>query len=526
MAVSYKQTKPEGTFDYIIIGSGLSGVSLAAILAKEGKRCLVLERHYTPGGFTHTFKRRDYEWDVGVHYVGQVHRKHSFLARAFDYITEKPIEWAEMDDVYDRMIFGEKSYDFRKGPKEFAGQIKTYFDSPKDQAAVDKYLQEVRNAGRSARGLFATRALPPMVNRLTGGFVSRKARPYTSRTTRQVLESITGNEELIGVLTGQYGDYGLTPGKSSFLMHALLSHHYLHGGAYPTGGSGSIFNAIEPTIESAGGAVYTNAEVETILTDKGRAVGVKMTDGNEILAQKVISSIGMHNTYEKLIPEVTISEKLRSIKPSIGHLCLYLGLKGSQKDLQLPKTNLWIYPNNYNHDENMDRYIRDPENEDLPVAYVSFPSAKDPDWERRYPGRSTIEIITLGQMEHFRKWQDGSWKKRGEDYESLKEKFSGKLLEKLYSQLPQLRGKVDYHELSTPLSTMHFTNYSSGEIYGLEHSPERFTNRQISVYTPLKNFYLTGQDIVSCGVGGALLSGIITSMVLTGRKSFSWIMEN
>lgn len=117
MAQSYKQIKPEGSYDYIIIGSGLGGSALAAILSKEGKRCLVLERHYTPGGFTHTFKRRDYEWDVGVHYVGQVHREGSFLNRAFSYITEDTLKWAEMDDVYDRMIFGDESFDFKKGTK-------------------------------------------------------------------------------------------------------------------------------------------------------------------------------------------------------------------------------------------------------------------------------------------------------------------------------------------------------------------------------------------------------------------------
>ena len=72
-AVSYQQHPPEGAFDAIVIGSGMGGLASAALLAQRaGKRVLVLERHYTAGGFTHVFHRPGYEWDVGVHYIGQM----------------------------------------------------------------------------------------------------------------------------------------------------------------------------------------------------------------------------------------------------------------------------------------------------------------------------------------------------------------------------------------------------------------------------------------------------------------------
>ncbi len=51
-------------WDYIVIGSGMGGMTAAAILAKLKKRVLVLEQHYVPGGFTHMFKRPGYTWDV------------------------------------------------------------------------------------------------------------------------------------------------------------------------------------------------------------------------------------------------------------------------------------------------------------------------------------------------------------------------------------------------------------------------------------------------------------------------------
>lgn len=528
MAKSYKQEKPNNAHEYLIIGSGMSGMALAAILAKEGKKCLVLERHYEPGGFTHTFKRRNYEWDVGVHYVGQVHRNGSTLDRMFKYITDGSLEWAEMDDVYDRIFIGEESFDFVKGTKNFIASLKEQFPDSADQDAIDQYMDIMQKAVRSVRGLFATRAVPKFLVRLIGGFLSKKSKYYSQQTTKQVLTSITDNSKLIAVLTGQLGDYGLPPGQSSFLMHAMLAHHYLNGGSYPVGGSSSIFKSIEPVIEAAGGAVFISAEVDSILVEGGKATGVMMADGTLIKAEKIISSTGIHNTYNTLLRNQpaahTIANKLNELKPSTGHLCLYVGFDQPQSELRLPKTNFWVYPEHPDHDDNFAAYYQDPTHAEFPLVYISFPSAKDPDFENRYPGRSTVEVITLGDYEQFEAWEDSDWKNRGYEYETLKENIAQRLLEVLYKKLPHLQGKVDYYELSTPLSTKNFVNYQQGEIYGLAHTPERFKSEDLSVYTPIKNLFLTGQDLISCGVAGALMGAMTTAIVLQGRGIMKKIM--
>ena len=106
--------------------------------------------------------------------------------------------------------------------------------------------------------------------------------------------------------------------------------------------------------------------------------------------------------------------------------------------------------------------------------------------------------------------------KRGSEYDELKEKIAARLLDELYRQLPHLKGKVDHYELSSPLTTQHFVNYGKGEIYGIDHSPSRFRQRFLKPRTPIKNFYLTGQDIVTAGVAGALFSGVLTVGAMTG----------
>ncbi|MDX5583700.1 MAG: NAD(P)-binding protein, partial [Aureibaculum sp.] len=120
MVQSYKQNPQlSPTYDAIIIGSGMGSLTTGAILAKEGQQVLILERHYTAGGFTHVFKRKGYEWDVGIHYIGDVQRPNSPIKRLFDYITNSKLKWADMGEVYDRIIIGDKTYDLVKGVENF-----------------------------------------------------------------------------------------------------------------------------------------------------------------------------------------------------------------------------------------------------------------------------------------------------------------------------------------------------------------------------------------------------------------------
>ncbi len=507
-------------WDAIVIGSGIGGLSVAATLAKlANKRVLVLEQHYTAGGFTHTFRRPGYEWDVGVHYIGDVSHPRGNARRIFDFLTDGELDWADMGDVYDRIILGENSYDYVKGLENFRSQLHEYFPSEKD--AINQYLEKVLSTAKKAQLFFAEKAVPPFVSKVFGGMMRRGLLKEAARTTREVLEEITQNQELIGVLTGQFGDYGLVPSESSFFMHAMVTSHYFRGAAYPTGGSARIAETILPVIERAGGAVITSAEVDEILLDDGQAVGVKLVNGREFRAPRVISDAGAVNTFTRLLPDdaakaTGFPAKVDDIGASVAHLSLYVGLEGTTEELGLEKTNLWVYPD-HKHEENFKRFQGDI-HAPLPVVYLSFPSAKDPDFDRRYPGRSTVEALTLGPYEPFRAWENTSWKKRGAEYDELKASLSERLLDTLHKHAPGTRGKVEIAELSTPLTTRNFAAHPQGEIYGLQHTAHRFEQRWLRPRTPIKGLYLTGADVCSAGVVGAMMGGMLcSSAVLQGN---------
>ena len=523
VGVRYGTVALDGPWDAVVIGSGLGGLATAALLAKHaGKRVLVLERHYMPGGFTHAYRRHGYEWDVGLHYIGEVHRRETMTSKLYEHVMEGRLEWQAMDDVYDRVVMEDRVYDFPAGVDAFRERLKGYF--PDEATAIDRYLETVHAAARTMGAYFAEKAVPGLVSKLAGGRMRRGALAWSRRTTREVLEELTDDRELIGVLTAQWGDYGLPPGRSSFLMHAAVARHYLEGAAYPVGGASALAGAVAPLIESTGGAIAYQADVESIVTDGNRAVGVRLGDGTEVHAPLVISNAGVLNTFERLLPVADrdrhgLGRRTESVRPSTAHLCLYAGFRKTALELGFETTNLWLYPGP-DHDRNVAEFLAGTDRP-LPVVYASFPSAKDPSFESRYPDRATLELITLASFEQFEPWDSTDWRERGESYEALKESYAQRMLERFERQVPGVASQIDYYEVSTPLSTSHFANYRRGEIYGVDHSPDRFEQRWLRPRTPVKGLFLTGQDVVTAGVTPALLSGYLTASAILGRNLLS-----
>ncbi len=516
--VSYRQAAPQGLFDAIVIGSGIGGLGCAAGLARYGsKRVLVLERHYRIGGFTHTFTRPGYEWDVGVHYLGQLGERGTIRA-VFDRLTDGSLRWAPLPAVYDRIVLGNRSYDLVAGGEALIEKLSGYFPSERD--AISGYVALCRTVMRASQTYYFHRAL--------GGDPPRQSTfaAYADRTTREVLLELTRNEELISVLTGQWGDYGLPPAVSSFAMHASLVAHYFGGAWYPVGGASAIARAFAPVIEHAGGVLCHSIEVKQILVENGRTTGVVLADDAVVRAPLVISDAGIASTYGALLPEAHVPTPLRaaldSVRASGSHVCVYLGFKQTDTELGLNGTNLWLFPDG-RHDSNVAQFVADfaaP----LPLVYASFPSAKDPSWAQRYPGRATVTLIAMCPWEAVEKWQTTRWMKRGEEYEQFKAAFTQRILEVAFKVLPQLKGKVDVCEVSTPLTTRHFSGHPQGELYGLEHSPNRF-RVPLRAQTPVPGLFLTGADLASAGVAGALIGGALTAGAIEGPEVLRKILQ-
>lgn len=506
------------TADHVIIGSGIGGLTAATWLAKAGYKVVVLERHYTPGGFTHKFKRTsNFNWEVGVHYVGNMFEG-SYLKDIFAFLSGNKLEWASMGEVYDVANIDGDHYEYRAGQDEWKKQFLTYF--PEEDKALTNYLKALNKSNFIANFFFMEKVFGTFISQTIGRLVRKIFSPYSHKTTHEVLSQFTSNQKLIGAICAQCGNYGLAPKKSSFAVHSLVTGHFMDGGYFPKGGASKISEHIIDNLNSLGVEIYVNAEVVEIVVENNNVKGVKLKN-RFIPCKSVISNAGVNVTYNKLLPEHLRKNKYidnSKLNFSIGHMCLYVGLNKSDVDLNLPKHNIWNF-SGYDFDSIFDKIV--PTTTAKSFSYISFPSAKDPLWPEKHPNTSTIQALSVGKYEWFSKFESTEWMKREEEYVKIKKDFERDMLHKLYELLPQIKGHVEYVEVSSPLSTKHFSNYQFGEIYGISHGPERFNNTYLRPMTKIKGLRLTGQDIALVGVSGAMLSGLLTAITILKWKMWS-----
>jgi len=506
-------------WDAIVIGSGVGGLGAAAWLAEvRNWKVLVLEAHSQPGGFTHTFSRQGFEWDTGLHYVGGVQHPRNRIRKIFDRLSGGRLEWADTGGVIDRFSIGESEFIYPRGREAWKTEMLKAF--PSEERAIDRYLELVDKVVMQAPRYFSERAVPRIVAMTAGPFLRAAFLRLARRSLAEVLEELSPDPLFRAVLAAQWGDHGLPPSKASFAIHALVFAHYLEGAGYPVGGSGAIAPAMIPTFEHKGGRLLTRARVEEILLQRGRVVGVRTDGGREYFSSRIISDTGLPNTLRMLPEHVPGRERLERLVEKLGissgHCCLHLGLDAAAEELGLPRANHWIY-SGPDFDGNTEKFIKDP-SEAFPLLFISFPSAKDPDFTRRHPGKSTIEMTIPAAFATFEDWADQPPGKKGPDYEARKAEISSRLLKILYRHYPHLEAHVVFTDLSTPLTTRFFCHYERGEIYGLEHTPERFQSRLLRPRTPIPGLWLTGQDACTAGIAGALLGATLCASAVTGRN--------
>lgn len=514
--------------DAIIIGSGIGGLTCAGLLSRAGWRCLVLEQHYVAGGCMHMFEEHGFEFDTGLHYVGNIHRRQKYL----DLVCSVPVDWDQMGTVadgfaYDEVVVGpngcETSVLFPAGREALMASLEASF--PNQISVVKRWLDRLAKINKDADMFFDFKLVrPKCLARLLNRFISASFFRGLRRGAVDEAKEIIPDARLRAVLLGQFGNYCTKPGEALAFAHATVHLHYHAGGWYPRGGSKAIARKIIPTIERAGGRVLVRKAVKQIIIEKGRACGVIMENGDRIHAPYVISACGALNTWGKLVPAASvpraISAKLAETGPSATIMYCFIGLDSS--DLDLPSRNIWRWPtdDDYDLDKMIQRFHDDPEHAPVPL-FCGFPSSKDKAFSEHFPGKATAVLLCIGKYEWFSQWEGTKWGKRGKAYEEFKHMLTDRIVnEGLYHMWPQTKGHVVYTALGTSLTYNHFLGSVRGEAYGLDCKPARFVeNDWLRPESPLPGLYLTGQDVACFGIAGALMSGVLTSMAVLGYGS-------
>lgn len=502
-------------FDAIVIGSGLGGLTCAATLCAVGCPTLVLERHYVAGGNSQAFRRtihgKAYEFDVGVHYIGECGPE-GCITRIFNSLgLAERVVFRPLDpDGYSTLVFPDFTFRVPASWDLYRKRLLERF--PAEAEPLGRVVDVLRQVGEQGRRFqrreFGVEALAEKAPT----FAQWGLRPVTA-----LLAEYGISQQAAAVLLGEQGDYAVRPSRTPTALAAGLTHHYMSGAFYPEGGGQAMAGRLVEAIRATGGEVRTQADVAHVLVEKGRAAGVELRDGARIEAPVVISNADLKRTVQELVGEqhfhAATVERVRSFRMTLPLFAVYAGLDIDLRERHLPNTNWWLW-GSYDIEGLYDQIERGEMPEEN-LAYITVTSLRDPESRHIAPeGYTNLQVMTLVPAD-YALWHvgrgpaEGGRYHRDPEYRRRKARLTDHLLALAEDVIPGLREHVHWKEAATPVTQERFTHSTGGTSYGIEYATDQMGPMRIGPETDLPGLFLCGASTpAGHGIANVMVSGV------------------
>jgi phytoene dehydrogenase-like protein len=500
------------TWDTVVIGSGPGGLTAALALARAGQRVLVLEQHYLPGGWTHSFSLEGYRFSPGVHYVGDL-GEGGALRRLYEGLgVAEDLEFCEMNqDGFDHLLISGERFDQPKGLHRWIERLE--IDFPHERAGIRRYFEilgqiaiEVRTCD-TMLGFPEVLALP-----LRAPTLAR----WGVRTLDALLRSCIQDPMLRAVLSAQCGNHGLAPSRVSLPLHAAMAAHYYDGGYYPRGGAKRIPQAFIKELRKHRGEIRMRTRVAKILVENGRVAGVETADGERIEAPCVISNADPAVTYGKLLPAEHCPRQVRKVRRmeySVSVVSVFAAVDLDLRAMGYDSGNYWWY-----RTTDVDRLYTAAEHElsdgELDGLFLAITSLKDPG--HRHRGHHTLEMFTFVPYAAFERFGGTAQGDRGAAYQELKRVLGRRVLGAAEHIIPGISRHVRFLEVGTPLTNDFYCETHRGASYGTAKTPWQLGPMSFSQRGPVRGLHLCGASTIAHGVAGAAMSGLVSAQRILG----------
>lgn len=486
--------------DVVIIGAGVGGLTCGCLLAQRGLNVLIVEKNRKIGGCCSSFEIDGFSFDLSVQSLGECQEGGRIwnLLKTLDLLDQ--IRFIPLEPAREYHFPGQRIVQSSRLEIHIETLSKLF---PKERNGIEQVYDVLRKIFDEFS------QIPSSLNWFDpASFTSQfpMLSNYREKTFEQLLNQHISNPFLKTILSIRSSYALLPPDEISVAgMAGIEVSYFNHGVSCVEGRVEELPLKMGRAFERVNGKIHSGQGVEKILTERKRAIGIKLRDGQEYTGKAIVSNIDAQTTFSTLLGEDQIPSgyrsKLRGMKPSLSYFILYLGIDGGLEELSISNNEIFF------DDQLSGEYQALYENRipDRAPFYLLAPSKVNP--SHAPEGKSTL-CLSLKAPYHF---------SPGWDQKTLDE-LSKSLISRASVLIPDLKKRILVKAETTPKTIEKWTGNLMGAAYGWAQIPNQSGIHRLQRTTPIPNLFLTGHwTSPGGGIAAVVASGELTAEAIWSK---------
>jgi prolycopene isomerase len=486
--------------DVIIIGAGVAGLTCGCLLAQKGLKVLMVEKNQKVGGCCTSFEKEGFSFDLSVQSIGECQKGGRIwhLLERLDLLDQ--IQFIPLEPA--------REYYFPDRKVSQSSRLETHLENlsllfPKERKGIEEVYAVLKKIFEE----FST--IPSSLNWFEPSSFSSQyplLSQYKDKTYGELINEFVSHPFLKTLLSIRSSYALLPPEEISVVgMAGIEMSYFNHGVSCIKGKVEQLPIKMGEAFKKMGGQILTGHEVDQILIEEKRAIGVRLKEGQEITGRAIISNIDALSTFSDLIQENHLPSgfrsKLKGMMPSLSYFILYLGVDGELDELSVSNNEIFF------EDHLLKDYQSLYENrisEEAPF-YLLAPSRVNPSHAPK--GKNTLCLSYKTSYHFCLDWD-----------QKIRDELSQRLIHRASALIPNLKDRIVVKVETTPKTIEKWTANRWGAAYGWAQIPRQSGIYRLSRTTPIPNLYLTGHwTSPGGGIAGVAVSGELTAETVMNR---------